>query len=104
MTTEGKFQVRTLSWDEHCPNGENPHEFFARIHCAWSASHKGIIATGQSVILVTHDCVIIAILHILNKPEYSNKSKPIPVPQASMTAIEASSLIKDNELWMNFTK
>lgn len=94
----------TLGWDEHYPNGESPHEFFARIHCAWSALHKEIITTEQNAMLVTHGGVINAILYILNKLEYSNKRKPFPVSHASMTAMEISSPIKDNELWMNFTK
>lgn len=76
-----------LNWDERYPDGESPKEFFERIS-SFLDDIKDRYDNNDALLLITHHGVIEVILSIVNKVDYSNKTKNFKIPTASLSIVE----------------
>ena len=79
---------RTLNWTESYPKGESPEMFYHRIVNTWEELTTN---SDETICLITHGGVINIILHLIHQKSYSNKSKPYPIPTASLIKIDLRS-------------
>ena len=80
----------TLGWEEAYPGGESPKAFRERIEVAWNRLAAELAQENKNALLFTHSGVIHVIRHLILGTVYSNATKQIPVPYASLIPVRFS--------------
>lgn len=81
----------TLRMDEKYPNGESPIEFYKRIE-KWFYEIIEEKKQNGNILIVTHSGVINIIYHIIDRIEWSNKSKAYKVANCSIHILNVNTM------------
>lgn len=81
----------TLRMDEKYPNGESPIEFYKRIE-KWFYEIIEEKEQNGNILIVTHSGVINIIYHIINRIEWSNKSKAYKAANCSIHILNVNTM------------
>ncbi|BBD22379.1 histidine phosphatase superfamily (branch 1) [Streptococcus constellatus subsp. constellatus SK53] len=95
---------RSLAMDEHYPNGESPIEFYQRIKTWFELFLKENHNSDETQIVVTHGGVINIIYHLVNKREWTNKSRLFLVKHCSISLLNTETLVFEIENQTDFLK
>lgn len=77
--------------DEKYPNGESPIEFYKRIE-KWFYEIIEEKKQDDNILIVTHSGVINIIYHIINRIEWSNKSKAYKAANCSIHILNVNTM------------
>lgn len=87
----------SLNMDEAYPNGESPNDFYVRIK-KWFADFCSVYRnTNGNVLVVTHGGVINVIYHLVNKMEWSNKSRTFKAANCSVHILNMDTMKFETE-------
>ena len=95
---------RSLAMDEHYPNGESPREFYQRIKTWFQLFLQENNDSAETQIVVTHGGVINIIYHLVNKREWTNKSRLFLVKHCSISLLNTETLVFEIENQTDFLK
>ena len=95
---------RSLAMDEHYPNGESPIEFYQRIKTWFQLFLQENNDSTETQIVVTHGGVINIIYHLVNKREWTNKSRLFLVKHCSISLLNTETLVFEIENQTDFLK
>ena len=95
---------RSLAMDEHYPNGESPIEFYQRIKTWFQLFWQENNDSTETQIVVTHGGVINIIYHLVNKREWTNKSRLFLVKHCSISLLNTETLVFEIENQTDFLK
>ena len=95
---------RSLAMDEHYPNGESPIEFYQRIKTWFELFLKENHNSDETQIVGTHGGVINIIYHLVNKREWTNKSRLFLVKHCSISLLNTETLVFEIENQTDFLK
>ena len=95
---------RSLAMDEHYPNGESPREFYQRIKTWFQLFLQENNDSTETQIVVTHGGVINIIYHLVNKREWTNKSRLFLVKHCSISLLNTETLVFEIENQTDFLK
>lgn len=95
---------RSLAMDEHYPNGESPIEFYQRIKTWFQLFLQENNDSAETQIVVTHGGVINIIYHLVNKREWTNKSRLFLVKHCSISLLNTETLVFEIENQTDFLK
>ncbi|WP_219122573.1 histidine phosphatase family protein [Streptococcus constellatus] len=95
---------RSLAMDEHYPNGESPIEFYQRIKTWFQLFLQENNDSAETQIVVTHGGVINIIYHLVNKREWTNKSRLFLVKHCSISLLNTGTLVFEIENQTDFLK
>lgn len=93
---------RSLAMDEHYPNGESPIEFYQRIKTWFQLFLQENNDSAETQIVVTHGGVINIIYHLVNKREWTNKSRLFLVKHCSISILNTKTLVFEVENQTDF--
>ncbi|MBX9102149.1 histidine phosphatase family protein [Streptococcus anginosus] len=95
---------RSLAMNEHYPNGESPIEFYQRIKTWFQLFLQENNDSAETQIVVTHGGVINIIYHLVNKREWTNKSRLFLVKHCSISLLNTETLVFEVENQTDFLK
>ncbi|AGU72536.1 histidine phosphatase family protein [Streptococcus constellatus subsp. pharyngis] len=95
---------RSLAMDEHYPNGESSIEFYQRIKTWFQLFLQENNDSAETQIVVTHGGVINIIYHLVNKREWTNKSRLFLVKHCSISLVNTETLVFEIENQTDFLK
>ena len=95
---------RSLAMNEHYPNGESPIEFYQRIKTWFQLFLQENNDSAETQIVVTHGGVINIIYHLVNKREWTNKSRLFLVKHCSISLLNTETLVFEIENQTDFLK
>lgn len=78
----------SLSWDEAYPRGESPKAFFERIK-SWYEDFKGDYHKNDTVLIISHQGVIDALLCIIHNKPFTNKKSHYKIKTGQMIIVES---------------
>ena len=96
------FYFRSLAMNEHYPNGESPIEFYQRIKTWFQLFLQENNDSAETQIVVTHGGVINIIYHLVNKREWTNKSRLFLVKHCSISLLNTKTLVFEVENQTDF--
>ena len=99
-----RLYFRSLAMDEHYPNGESPREFYQRIKTWFQLFLQENNDSAETQIVVTHGGVINIIYHLVNKREWTNKSRLFLVKHCSISLLNTETLVFEIENQTDFLK
>ena len=99
-----RLYFRSLAMDEHYPNGESPREFYQRIKTWFQLFLQENNDSAETQIVVTHGGVINIIYHLVNKREWTNKSRLFLVKHCSISLVNTETFRFEIENQTDFLK
>lgn len=92
------FYIEKMGIDQHYPNGESPREFYKRIINAL-ISLQQTATQDETIALITHGGVIMALLHYFEDLDWINDRKYLKVEKCSI-----STVVFENGKWKLINK